>query len=109
MRPRDTSNRPLGNTSREKSPLRFAAAASTRGTLYAIVLGPTGVTLGLALYRGWDDVLAMLQGLRGNDEMSGFSIVFDEVAIMAPVRPLSGQAQRLADSHAGGVSCGPVS
>ena len=41
--------------------------------------------MGLALYRGWDDVLAMLQGLRGNDEMSGFSIVFDEVAIMAPV------------------------
>jgi hypothetical protein len=39
--------------------------------------------MGLALYRGWDEVLAMLRGLRTNEEMSGFSIVFDEVAIMA--------------------------
>ena len=40
--------------------------------------------MGLALYRGWDDVLAMLRGLRGCDEVSGFSVIFDEVAVMAP-------------------------
>lgn len=54
------------------------------GTLYAIVLGRTGVTMGLALYRGLNDVLAMLRGLRDWEDMSGFSVIFDEVAVMAP-------------------------
>ena len=54
-------------------------------TLYAIVLGRTGVTMGVALYRGWSDVLAMLRGLRDCEEMSGFTVIFDEVAVMAPV------------------------
>ena len=54
------------------------------GILYGIVLGRTGVTLGLALYRGWNDVLAALRGLKDLDQMSGFSIVFDEATVMAP-------------------------
>jgi hypothetical protein len=40
--------------------------------------------MGLALYRGWNEVLAMLHGLRSGEEMSGFSVVFDEIAVMAP-------------------------
>jgi hypothetical protein len=65
-------------------PIEVRCRGLNVGTLYAIVLGRTGVTMGLALYRGWSDVLAMLRGLRGCDEVSGFSVIFDEVAIMAP-------------------------
>ena len=65
-------------------PIKIRCQAFGQGTMYAIVLGRTGVTMGLALYRGWNEVLAMLRGHKNNEEMSGFSIVFDEVAIMAP-------------------------
>ena len=65
-------------------PIEIRCRGLGMGTLYAIVLGRTGVTMGLALYRGWNDVLAMLRGLRDWEEMSGFSVIFDEVAVMAP-------------------------
>ncbi|MHB1033579.1 MAG: hypothetical protein ACYC35_06555 [Pirellulales bacterium] len=40
--------------------------------------------MGLAIYRDWDEVVALLRGLKGGDEVSGLSVVFDEAAIMAP-------------------------
>jgi hypothetical protein len=55
------------------------------GTRYAIVLGRTGVTLGLVLTNTWDDVRDLICGVRGSDAMSGFSVIFDEVTILAPV------------------------
>ena len=65
-------------------PIEIRCRGLSTGTLYAIVLGRTGVTLGLALYRDWDDVLATLRGLGDPDEMSGFAVIFDEIAIMSP-------------------------
>lgn len=65
-------------------PIRIQCRDLDMGTWYAIVLGRTGVTLGLALYHDWNEVVAMLRGLRDWDEVSGFSIMFDEVSIMAP-------------------------
>ncbi|NUQ65627.1 MAG: tetratricopeptide repeat protein [Pirellulales bacterium] len=65
-------------------PIKVQCRDFNLGTCYAIVLGRTGVTLGLALYRDWDEVVAMLRGLRDWDEMSAYSVIFDEVAIMAP-------------------------
>jgi hypothetical protein len=65
-------------------PIRIQCRELGMGTWYAIVLGRTGVTLGLALYDDWGEVVAMLRGLRDWDEVSAFSIIFDEVSIMAP-------------------------
>jgi hypothetical protein len=65
-------------------PIEIRSRGLNAGTRYAIVLGRTGVTLGLALHNDWGDVRDMLRGLRGWDEMSGFSVIFDEVAILAP-------------------------
>jgi len=66
-------------------PIEIRCRGLRQGTMYAIVLGRTGVTLGLALYRGWGEVLAAIRGERTSEELSGFSIVFDEVTILAPV------------------------
>ena len=69
---------------RGEIPIEIRCRDPNVGTRYAIVLGRTGVTLGLALHNDWDDVRDMLRGLRGWDEMSGFSVIFDEDAILAP-------------------------
>ena len=65
-------------------PIEIRCHGLNLGTLYAIVLGRTGVTMGLALYRGWSEVLAMLRGKREIGEISGFSVIFEEATIMAP-------------------------
>jgi hypothetical protein len=65
-------------------PIEIRCTGLNMGVMYAIVLGRTGVTMGLAIYRDWNKVLAMLRGLAKNGDMSGFSVVFDEVAILAP-------------------------
>ncbi len=65
-------------------PIEIRCRGLSTGTLYAVVLGRTGVTMGLALYRGWDDVRGAVRGQSDIDQMSGFSVIFDEVAIMAP-------------------------
>ena len=54
------------------------------GTRYAVVLGRTGVTLGLVLTNTWDDVQDLIRGVRGSDEMSGLSVIYDEITVMAP-------------------------
>jgi len=65
-------------------PIEIRCRGLGLGTTYGIVLGRTGVTMGLALYRRWDDVVATLRGLRSCEEISGFSVFFDEIAVMAP-------------------------
>jgi hypothetical protein len=57
-------------------------AARTR---YAIVLGRTGVTLGLVLLDRREDALGLISGLTQWDELSALTVVFEEDAIMAPV------------------------
>ena len=66
-------------------PIEIRCRGLDVGTLYAIVLGRTGVTLGLALCRGWNDVVDMIRGRLDVGQMSGFSVIFDELAIMVPV------------------------
>ena len=53
-------------------------------TRYAVVLGRTGVTLGLVVTNTWDDVRDLILGVRSSDELSGFSVIFDEITVMAP-------------------------
>lgn len=65
-------------------PIEIRCRGLAAGTRYAIVLGRTGVTLGLAIFDTRDDVVAMLHGLKSWEDLSGFSVIFDEMAVMAP-------------------------
>ena len=69
---------------RGEIPITIRCRGLDAGTRYAVVLGRTGVTLGLVLTNTWDDVRDLLYGLRGSDEISGLSVIYDEVAVMAP-------------------------
>ena len=51
---------------------------------YAIVLGRTGVTLGLVLYDDYDEVLRLLRGQLGGETIPSTSVIFDEIQGMAP-------------------------
>ena len=65
-------------------PIEIRCRSLDVGTMYGIVIGRTGVTLGLALYRGWNEVLALYRGAGNHDDMSRLAVIFDEVAIMSP-------------------------
>ena len=54
------------------------------GTHYAIVLGRTGMTLGLAVHESWQDAVDMISGLASWDELSGFAVICEEEAVLAP-------------------------
>ncbi len=56
-----------------------------RGTRYAVVLGRTGVTLGLALHESRQDATNMIGGRASWAELSGFAIIFEEESVLAPV------------------------
>jgi hypothetical protein len=70
---------------RGEIPITIRCRGLDVGTRYAVVLGRTGVTLGLVLNNTWDDVRDLIHGVRGSDEMPGLSVIFDEVTILAPV------------------------
>lgn len=55
------------------------------GTRYAIVLGRTGVQLGLCVYDDWETAQAMLCGYAGPDENRALAVCYDEPLIMAAV------------------------
>jgi len=50
----------------------------------AIVLGRTGVTLGLSVHESRQDAEDMISGLASWEELSGFAVIFDEEAVLAP-------------------------
>ncbi len=54
------------------------------GTRCAIVLGRTGVTLGLAVHESWQDAVDMISGRTSWSELSGFVVIFEEEAVLAP-------------------------
>ncbi len=54
------------------------------GTRYAIVLGRTGVTLGLAVHESWQDAADMISGRASWAELSGFAVIFEEESVLAP-------------------------
>ena len=70
---------------RGEIPIAIRCRGLDAGTRYAVVIGRTGVTLGLVLINTWDDVQALIRGAITSDEMSGLSVIYDEVAVMAPV------------------------
>ena len=51
---------------------------------YAIVLGRTGVTLGLAVHESWQDAADMISGWASWENLAGFAVIFDEEAVLAP-------------------------
>jgi hypothetical protein len=54
------------------------------GTRYAIVLGRTGVSLGLAVHESRRDAMDMICGRSSWAELSGFAVIFEEEAVLAP-------------------------
>jgi tetratricopeptide (TPR) repeat protein len=65
-------------------PIEIRCRGLAAGTRYAIVLGRTGVTLGLVMFHRCEDAMALIRGQKGWDELSALSVVFEEDAIMAP-------------------------
>ena len=55
------------------------------GTRFAIVLGRTGVQLGLCIYDDWEITRAMLSGYATPDENRALAVCFDEAEIMSAV------------------------
>ena len=51
---------------------------------YAIVLGRTGVTLGLAVHESSQDAADMISGRTSWEELSGFAVIFEEESVLAP-------------------------
>ncbi len=64
-------------------PIRIGCRGLGARTRYGIVLGRTGVQLGLALYDDWRSVESMLRGWTSPDDLAVLTVVFDEEAIMA--------------------------
>ena len=48
------------------------------------MLGRTGVTLGLAVHESWQDAADMISGRASWAELSGFAVIFEEEAVLAP-------------------------
>ncbi len=69
---------------RGEIPIAIRSRGLGFGTRYAVVLGRTGVTLGLILLETWEDVQDMLVGERSCEEMPGLAVIFDEITILAP-------------------------
>jgi hypothetical protein len=55
------------------------------GTRYAIVLGRTGVQLGLCVYDDWKTTQAMLSGYGDADANRALAVCYDEELIMSAV------------------------
>ncbi len=51
---------------------------------YAIVLGRTGVTMGLAVLDSLQDAVDMISGQAGLDSLSAFVVIFEEESVLAP-------------------------
>lgn len=51
---------------------------------YVIVMGRSGMTLGLSVYQSWDDLMKLFRGQTSMDQLSCISLTFDEEMIMAP-------------------------
>lgn len=54
------------------------------GRRYGIVLGRTGVSLGLAVHENWQDAVDMINGRTSWAALSGFAVIFDEESVLAP-------------------------
>lgn len=66
-------------------PLEIRCDHPAMGTRYAIILGRTGVQLGLCIYDDWEITQAVLRGYATPDENRALAICYDEPEIMAAV------------------------
>lgn len=55
-----------------------------RPTRYAIVMGRSGMTLGISIYMSWNDLMGLFSGKTSIDQLTCISLTFDEEMIMAP-------------------------
>lgn len=66
-------------------PIEIRCDGPALGTRYAVVLGRTGVQLGLCVYDDWEITQAMLCGYARADENRALAVCYDEVGIMSSV------------------------
>jgi hypothetical protein len=66
-------------------PIEIRCDDPAMGTRYAIVLGRTGVQLGLCIYDDWEMTRAMLSGYATADENRALAVCYDEAQIMSAV------------------------
>jgi tetratricopeptide (TPR) repeat protein len=66
-------------------PIAIRCDDPAMGTRYAIVLGRTGVQLGLCIYDDWEMTQATLCGYASADENRALAVCYDEAQIMAAV------------------------
>jgi hypothetical protein len=66
-------------------PIEIRCDDPALGTRYAVVLGRTGVQLGLCVYDDWETAQAILCGYAGPDENRALAVCYDEPLIMAAV------------------------
>ncbi len=66
-------------------PIEIRCDDPTMGTRYAIVLGRTGVQLGLCIYDDWETTRALLSGYAPADEILALVVCYDEAEIMSAV------------------------
>jgi len=70
---------------RDEAPIEVRCDDPDMGKRYAIVLGRTGVQLGLCVYDDWKITQAMLTGSAGADENRALAVCYDEEQIMAAI------------------------
>jgi hypothetical protein len=66
-------------------PIKIRCDDPAMGTRYAIVLGRTGVQLGLCVYDDWETVQTMLSGFAEPESNRALAVCYDEEQIMAAV------------------------
>ncbi|MHB8973738.1 MAG: tetratricopeptide repeat protein [Pirellulaceae bacterium] len=66
-------------------PIEIRCDDPAMGTRYAIVLGRTGVQLGLCIYDDWEITQALLSGYAAADENRALVVCYDEAEIMSAV------------------------
>jgi len=66
-------------------PIEIGCDDPAMGTRYAIVLGRTGVQLGLCVYDDWETTQATLCGYAVDGQMRALAVCYDEAEIMAAV------------------------
>jgi hypothetical protein len=66
-------------------PIEIKCDNPNMGTRYAIVLGRTGIQLGLCIYDDWETTRAMLAGFVAPDGYRALAVCYDEAQIMSAV------------------------
>ncbi len=66
-------------------PIEIRCSDPPMGTRFAIVLGRTGVQLGLCIYDDWETARAVIAGYAAADDSRALVVCYDEAQIMSAV------------------------